>query len=149
MSNFNAIYKGFINDKNTIQPEQMVKGKFYLIKKYEYVDGDKKNFTETTAPIVFVLYVSKTKDIIHAVKVTNINPNVVKKLFGKLIDDKTEKLKLKGGASQVYEKVVSKMPNITNESYRTYKMSGIKKVILLEMDITQLVPKNKIKKDKK
>ena len=149
MSNFNAIYKEFINDKNAIKPEQMAKGKFYLIKQYEYIDGDKKNFSDTTSPIIFVLYVSKPKDIVHAVKVSNINPNVVKKLFGKLIDEKTEKIKLKGGPSQVYEKVVGKMPSISNDSYRTYKLSGIKKVVLLEMDVAGLVPKNKLKKDKK
>ena len=145
MSNFNPIYSKFIDDKNAVKPEAIAKGKFYLIKQYEYADGQKENYTNTTAPIIYVLYASVSKDVVHAIKVSNINPNTIKSMFGKMYDNKTENLKLKGGSRQAYNKVISKSPKITNEAYRTYNLSGIKKVILLDMDVTKLVPKNKIK----
>ena len=143
MSNFNPIYRKFIDDRNTVVPNKMTRGKFYLIKEYDYVDGDSKKFTETTAPIVFTLFVSASKDIMHCVKVSNINPNVIKRFFGKFINEKTERLQMRGNAQQIYEKVVSKVPIITSEAYRTYKISGLKKVVELNMDVNQITPKNK------
>jgi hypothetical protein len=147
MNNFNPIYNKFIDDKNAIKPELMAKGKFYLIKQYAYVDGDKTNYSLNNGPIIFTLYVSKAKDIVHAVKVSNINPNTVKKMFGKLVNTKTDTIQLKGGSRKVYENVVSSIPKITNESYRTYKLSGIKKVLSLDMDITNIIPKTRNKKE--
>lgn len=143
MSNYNPIYRKFIDDRNVVVPEKMVRGKFYLIKEYLYVDGDKKRFTETTAPIVFTLFVSKAKDIIHCVKVSGVNPNVIKRFFGKFVNEDTEKLQMRGNAKAIYEKVVSKVPAITSESYRTYKISGLSKVVELTMDVNEITPKNK------
>lgn len=143
MSNFNPIYRKFIDDRNTISSNKMSRGKFYLIKEYEYVDGEKGKFNETTAPIVFTLFVSKSKDIIHCIKVSNVNPNLIKKFFGKFVNENTEKLQLKGNAKDIYSKTISKMPMVTNDSYRTYKMSGLIKVIELNMDVNQITPKNK------
>jgi hypothetical protein len=121
----------------------MTRGKFYLIKEYEYVDGVKGKFTETNAPIIYTLFVSVAKDIIHCVKVSNVNPNIIKKFFDKFINEETEKLQMKGGAKNIYANIVSKVPVITSEAYRTYKISGLTKVIELNMDINQLTPKNK------
>jgi hypothetical protein len=142
MSNYNPIYSKFIDDKNSITSDKMVRGKFYLIKEYIYADGRKEKFTETTAPIIFVLYTSKGKDILHAVKVSNVNPNAIKRFFGKFVNEETEKLQMRGNAKQIYEKVVSKAPIITSQAYRTYNISGIKKVIELNMDVNQITPKN-------
>jgi hypothetical protein len=142
MSNFNPIYRKFIDDRNIVKPAQISRGKFYLIKEYTYVDGGKGKFQETTAPIIFVLFVSRPKDILHAVKVSNVNPNTIKRFFGKFVNEETEKLQMRGGAKQIYEKVVSKAPIITNEAYRTYKLSGLQKVIELTMDVNELTPKN-------
>jgi hypothetical protein len=121
----------------------MTRGKFYLIKEYEYVDGVKGKFTETNAPIIYTLFVSVAKNIIHCVKVSNVNPNLIKKFFDKFINEETEKLQMKGGAKNIYANIVSKVPVITSEAYRTYKISGLTKVIELNMDINQLTPKNK------
>jgi hypothetical protein len=142
MSNYNPIYSQFIDDRNTITSDKMTRGKFYLIKEYIYADGRKERFTETTAPIIFVLYTSKAKDIIHAVKVSNVNPNAIKRFFGKFVNEKTEKLQMRGNAQQIYEKVVSKVPIITKEAYRTYNISGITKLIELTMDVNEITPKN-------
>ena len=142
MGNFNPIYRKFIDDRNAIKSINMVRGKFYLIQEYIYADGTKERFSETSAPIIFVLFTSKSKDIVHAVKVTNINPNLIKKFFAKFIHKETEKLALKGSSKAIYEKIVSKVPIITSEAYRTYIMSGITKVIELKMDVNELTPKN-------
>jgi|LakMenEpi03Aug12_release.lakeMendotaPanAssembly.Ray.scaffolds.fasta_scaffold525091_1 hypothetical protein len=142
MSNYNPIYRKFIDDKKFISPLKMVRAKFYLIKEYEYVDGTKGRFTETTAPIIYTLFVSKAKDIVHAVKVSGINPNLIKRFFGKFVNEDEEKLEMKGGAKKFYSGVVSKVPIITNEAYRTYKISGFGKVIELNMDVNELTPKH-------
>ncbi len=142
MSNYNPIYRKFIDDRKYIAPQRMVRAKFYLIKEYEYVDGTKGRFTETTAPIIYTLFVSKAKDIVHAVKVSNVNPNLIRRFFGKFVNEDTERLEMKGGAKKFYEQVVAKVPIITNDSYRTYKISGFGKVIELNMDVNELTPKN-------
>jgi len=142
MSNYNPIYRKFIDDKKFISPLKMVRAKFYLIKEYEYVDGTKGKFTETTAPIIYTLFVSKAKDIVHAVKVSGINPNLIKRFFGKFVNEEEEKLEMKGGAKKFYSGVVSKVPIITSEAYRTYKISGFGKVIELNMDVNELTPRH-------
>jgi hypothetical protein len=139
--NYNPIYRKSIDDKNIVVPTRMTRGRFYLIKEYIYVDGVKGRFTETTAPIIYTLFVSQAKDIIHCVKVSNVNPNLIKKFFGKFVNEDTEKLQMRGGAKKFYETVVAKVPIITNDAYRTYKISGLQKVIELTMDVNDLTPK--------
>jgi hypothetical protein len=70
-----------------------------------------------------------------------VNPNLIKKFFGKFVNEDTEKLQMRGGAKKIYEQVVSKVPIITNDAYRTYKISGLVKVISLDMDVNELTPK--------
>ena len=142
MQSYNPLYRRFVDSRNQISPNQMVRAKFYLIKQYEYVDGTKGSYTETTAPIIYTLFVSKAKDIVHAVKVSNVNPELIKRFFGKFINEETEKLQMKGGAKAFYEKVVMKVPIITNDAYRTYKLSGLGKIIELDMDINSLTPRH-------
>jgi len=140
--NYNPIYRKSIDDRNVVAPNKMTRGKFYLIKEYDYVDGTTGKFTETTAPIIYTLFVSQGKDILHCVKVSNVNPNLIKKFFGKFVNENTEKLQMRGGAKKFYENVVAKVPIITNDAYRTYKISGLQKVIELTMDVNELTPKN-------
>jgi hypothetical protein len=140
MINYNPIYRKFIDDKNTIASTQMVRAKFYLIKGYEYVDGTKGRYSETTAPIIYTLFVSKSKDIVHCIKVSNIRPDLIKRFFGKFVNEENETLEMKGGAKAFYQKVVSKVPIITNDAYRTYKLSGLSKIVELNMDVDKLTP---------
>jgi len=142
MSNYNPIYRKFIDERKYVSATKMVRAKFYLIKEYEYVDGTKGRYTETNAPIIYTLFVSKAKDVVHAVKVSNVNPNLIKRFFGKFVNEDTERLEMRGGAKKFYSSVVAKVPVITNDSYRTYKISGFGKVIELDMDVNQLTPKN-------
>ena len=141
MQSYNPIYRKFIDGKNKISPKQVSKGHFYLIKEYEYVDGTKGTYTESNAPIIYTLFVSTVKDIVHAVKVSNVNPAVIKLFFGKFVNEEHDELKMKGGAKTFYEKVVSKVPVVTNKSYRTYKLSGFANIIKLDMDIGKITPR--------
>ena len=143
MQTYNPLYRRFVDSRNQISPNQMVRAKFYLIKEYEYVDGTKGKFTETTAPILYTLFVSRGKDLVHAIKVSNVNPELIKRFFGKFVNEDTERLEMKGGAKAFYEKVVSKVPIITNDAYRTYKLSGFGKIIELNMDVNSITPRNK------
>ena len=143
MSNYNPIYRRFIDDRNNITPNKITRGRFYLIKEYEYVDGTRGKYTETNAPIIYTLFASVSKDIVHAVKVSNVNPNLIKRFFGKFINEDTELLEMKGGAKKFYSSVVARVPVISKDAYRTYKLSGFGKVIELDMDVNQLTPKNK------
>ena len=140
--NYNPIYRKSIDDRNVVAPNKMTRGRFYLIKEYIYVDGVKGRFTETTAPIIYTLFVSQSKDILHCVKVSNVNPNLIKKFFGKFVNEETERLQMRGGAKKFYENVVAKVPIITNDAYRTYKLSGLQKVVELTMDVNEITPKN-------
>jgi len=140
--NYNPIYRKSIDDRNVVAANKMTRGRFYLIKEYIYVDGVKGRFTETTAPIIYTLFVSQSKDILHCVKVSNVNPNLIKKFFGKFVNEETERLQMRGGAKKFYENVVAKVPIITNDAYRTYKLSGLQKVVELTMDVNEITPKN-------
>lgn len=143
--NYSPIYKKFIDDKNAISANRIQRNKFYLIKEYTYVDGEKSNYTSIDAPIVYTLFVSKSKDILHCVKVSNVNPNIIKKFFGKFINENGDKLIVKGKATKVYQNTVKKFPGITSDAYRTYKLTGIKKILSLEMDLEKITPKKPIK----
>ena len=50
---------------------------------------------------------------------------------------------MRGGAKKFYENIVAKVPIITNDAYRTYKLSGFGRIIALEMDETHITPKQK------
>jgi len=143
MQNYNPIYRKFVDEKKVILGNKMTRGRFYLIKEYHYVDGTKGRFTETTGGIIFTLYVSQAKDIVHCVKVSNVNPNTIKRFFGKFINEDTEELQMRGSAKNIYNQIVSKVPIITNAAYRTYKMSGLVKVLELAMDVNEITPKSK------
>ena len=143
MQTYNPIYRKFIDDRNVVMPNRMVRNAFYLIKEYEYVDGTKGKYNQMNAPIIFTLFVSQVKDIVHAVKVSNVRPDLIQKFFGKFANEKTEELEMKGGAKAFYERVVSKVPIIKNDSYRTYKLSGLGNIIELNMDIDKLTPQTK------
>lgn len=140
MKTYNRIYSKFIDNKSIITPNQMVRGNFYLIKEYEYVDGTKGKYTETTAPILYTLFVSRSKDIVHAVKVTNVRPDLIKRFFGKFVNEDEDALEMTGGAKKFYQSVVSKVPVITNDAYRTYKLSGLGGIIKLNMDVSSITP---------
>jgi len=143
MPNYNPQYRKFIDDKNRISSQKMLRGRFYQIKEYDYVDGKNITYTENKSPIIYTLFVSKSQDIVHCVKVSDINPKLIKRFFGKFVNEETEKIEMKGNSKSLYQSIVSKIPMIKNEAYRTYKLSGIEKVLELNIDATEITPKNK------
>ena len=97
-------------------------------------------FNQTDAPIIFTLFVSMPKNIVHAVKVTNIRPDLIKKFFGKFVNEENDLLEIKGGSKQVYQNIVSKVPIVTDEAYRTYLLDGLEDIVELDFDITGVTP---------
>jgi hypothetical protein len=136
-------YKKLIEESKMITKTQMERGKFYAIKEYTDVDGINHKYSPNDMPIVFTLFVSRPKDIVHCVKVTDMDIKFTKKLLGKLTNKKTETLDLKKENPRVlYKTKVKKIGMVRNNTYRTYKLSGIDKVMLLDMELTELVPSN-------
>ena len=133
--NYNPRYVSHIVSKKKVPPITMVKSTFYQISQYEDVHGVKETYNTTTAPIIFTLFVSKSKDIVHCVKLSSINPSLLKRLLSKFSNKETHEIELSGTARKTYESVVSKFPAIVDGGYRTYKLSGIDKVFELNMDI--------------
>ncbi len=85
MAAYNHIYRKYIDKGNkSVTPERMRRGKFYMIMQYEYVDGTKGSYSIGDGPIIYTLFVSKAKDVVHAVKVSNVNPTLIKRFFGKM-----------------------------------------------------------------
>jgi len=135
-------YKKLIEESKVITSTQMQKMRYYAIKEYVDVDGIEHIYKPNDMPIVFVLWVSRPKDVIHCFKVTEIHPRFTQRFMGRLVNKKTEELPIKENPRVLYKNKVKKMGIIKNEAYRTYKLSGIKRVMLLDMDLEELVPPN-------
>jgi hypothetical protein len=142
------IYQRYVKSKKRVTDalRTMERGNFYQLLEYDYVDvEDSKTWSTSTAPIIYVLYVSSKEDLVHAIKLSDINPLTVKRLFGKLVDEADGELDLGRKASSAYENKIKNMKFFSKNFYRTYKLSGIRRVSSLDMDITNLVPKTKLK----
>ena len=126
-------YVRFITDSKGIPANTMVKSKFYQITQYLTVDGVMESFGHASAPILFTLFVSKAKDIVHCIKLGEISPSTLKRLMSKLNNEKTGLIELKGAAKKTYTEKISSFHGIKDHAYRTYKLSGLKKVTELEM----------------
>lgn len=137
------VYKKYIENKNKILPKEILRNNFYLLKEYTYVDGTKESFNSNTSPIIFTLFVSKSKDIVHCVKVSDISPTLAKRFFSKFLNENTGEIEMKGRSSAIYSAKVNKFPKITSENYRTYKLSGIGNIFLLDVNTEQITPKIK------
>ena len=136
-------YKRYIDSKQKVSASKMVAGTFYIVKEYTYVDGNSVSYKSSDVPIIFTLFVSKSKDIVHAVKVSTINPKLVKKFFDKMVDKDTELIEMKGGAKGYFDKYVKKVPIVSRDSYRTYKLSGLDSVFELSVDVNEMTSKSK------
>jgi len=133
--NYNARYLSHIVSKQKVPSVTMVKSTFYQISQYENVDGIKETYGTMDAPLIFTLFVSKSKDIVHCIKLSAINPSLLKRVLHKLTNDATHEIELSGTARKTYETVISKFPTVVDGAYRTYKLSGIDKAFELNMNI--------------
>ena len=132
---YNIMYIKHILDEQRVPPNSMVKSKFYSIQGYTDVEGIKHLDGKREAPVVFTLFVSKSKDIVHCIKISEINPSILKRFFKRLTNFDTREIELAGTAKKTYQSVVTKFPGINEGAYRTYKLSGINKVIEINMDV--------------
>ncbi len=133
--NFNTAYLNEVLDSKRVPSVTMVKGKFYSLLHYVSVGGEKKVSAKRDAALIFTLFVSKSKDIVHCIKVSNVSPSIIKRFFGRLVNLDTREIELSGTARKTYQTVVSKFPGIQDGAYRTYKLSGIKNVQELSMNV--------------
>jgi predicted polyphosphate/ATP-dependent NAD kinase len=129
------MYIKHILGEQRVPPASMVKSKFYSIQSYTAVDGNKYVDGKRDAPVVFTLFVSKSRDIVHCIKITEVNPSILKRFFKRLTNFDTREIELAGTAKKTYQSVVSKFPGINEGAYRTYKLSGINKVVEVNMDV--------------
>ena len=102
MKNHALQYKKYINDKKKISFLDVKRGHFYLIKEYINIHKERIKYTESEAPIVFALFVSKIKDELHAIKVSDISINKVKRLFENLYNDTSGEIEIKGSSKKIY-----------------------------------------------
>jgi hypothetical protein len=145
---YSKIYQRYVKSKTRVSDalRTMERGNFYQLLEYDYIDvEDSKTWSASTAPIIYVLYVSAKDDLVHAIKLSDINPVTVKRLFGKLVDEADGELDLGKKASSAYENKIKNMKFFSKNFYRTYKLSGIRRLSSLDMDIANLVPKAKLK----
>jgi hypothetical protein len=143
IKNYFSTYKKHIDDRKKIPASKMKSGTFYIVKEYTYVDGNNKTYSAAETPIIYTLYVSKTKDVVHAVKVTTVNPQIIKRFFDKMVNEDTELIQMKGKSSNYFDKYVKKIPVVSRDSYRTYKLSGLDTVFELDMDVNEMTSKSK------
>ena len=133
--NFNTGYLNEVLDSHRVPAATMVKGKFYALLHYVSVGGDKAVTSKSDSPLIFTLFVSKSKDMVHCIKVSNVSPSIIKRFFKRLVNLDTREIELSGTARRTYQTVVSKFPGIQDGAYRTYKLSGIKNVQELTMNV--------------
>jgi hypothetical protein len=139
--NFNSMYLTNVLDSQRVPAATMVKGKFYSLLNYVTVEGVKKTYSKTSSSIIFTLFVSKQKDMVHCIKVSNVSPSLIKKFFSKLVNADTREIELSGTAKKTYSSIVSKFPGIQDGAYRTYKLTGIKNVYELNMKMEAITYK--------
>ena len=149
---YSKVYQRYVKSKSKVtDPSKGVeRGGFYQLVEYDYVEEeDSKTWSASRAPIIYVLYVSGKNDLLHCVKLSDINPLTVKRLFGKLVDEADAELDIGKNAKSFYENKLKNMKFFSKNFYRTYKVSGIRRIIELDMDTTKLVPLSKMKQIRK
>lgn len=145
---YSKVYQRYVKSKTKVTDalRTLEKGNFYQLLEYDYVDvEDSKTWSSGNSPIIYVLFVSGKYDLVHAIKLSDINPLTVKRLFGKLVDEAETELDIGKNAKSFYDNKLKSMKFFSKNFYRTYKLSGIRRLVALDMDVTKLVPASKQK----
>lgn len=122
---------------------EMFRSAFYRLRKYTDASGRDKTYPVPFAPIIFTLWVSRKHDEVHAIKISEIRPELIRKFFGRFVNKKVGAIDMVGNAKNLYKSKVRTAPVIRNNAYRSYKLSSIKQIFELTMDLSKLTPKNK------
>lgn len=122
---------------------EMFKSAFYRLRKYTDASGRDRTYPVPLAPIIFTLWVSRKHDEVHAIKVSEIRPELIRKFFGRFVNKKIGAIDMVGNAKNLYKSKVKTAPMIRQNAYRSYKLSNIKQIFELTMDLSKLTPKNK------
>jgi len=147
-TNYTKVYQRYVKGRKRMGDpnKNMERGGFYQLVEYDYVDEeDSKTWSAISSPIIFILYVSGKEDLVHCIKISSINPQTIKRLFTQLIDEKEGELDLGKNPKAFYDTKMKHMKFFAKNFYRTYKTSGIRRFIKLDMDIEYLIPKSKQK----
>ena len=145
---YSKVYQRYVKSKTKITDASRTveRGGFYQLVEYDYVDTeDSKTWGPSKSPIIYVLYASSKNDLLHCIKISDINPLTVKRLFGKLVDDADAELDMGKNPKAFYDNKLKSMKFFSKNFYRTYKLSGIRRILELDMDTTKLVPLSKMK----
>jgi len=110
--NYNIMYVKHILGEKRVPAVSMVKSKFYSIQAYTDVSGNKNTDSKRDSALIFSLFVSKTKDVVHCIKISEVNPTILKRFFKRLTNLDTREIELSGTAKKTYQSVVSKFPGI-------------------------------------
>lgn len=143
--NYIKTYRSFVDSKKSISPKAIERGKFYFLKEYQYVNKSQEVESDGIPPIIFTLFVSVPKNVVHAIKISDINPITAKKFFSKLFNEQTGDIEVEGSSRKLYSQIVKKVPIISRDSYRTYRLSNIIKLFVLDMEEEKLLPKSQLK----
>ena len=146
-TNYTKVYQRYVRGRKRMGDplKNLERGGFYQLVEYDYVDEeDSKTWSVATSPIIYILYVSGKEDLVHCIKLSNINPLTVKQLFKQLVDELDAEIDPGKNARSFYNNKMKNMSFFAKNFYRTYKLSGILRCVSLDMDTTKLIPKSMV-----
>jgi hypothetical protein len=160
-------YNKFFINETPVTKNQLVPRNIYKIITYEYVDGKIKTLSGTKTSIIFLLGIAPDKKLL-CIKITQVRPEKffqwLKRNFkstirasdidGALLESKIDTLLLTD--NRIGTRTFSAVKNdslykMAPGSYRTYLISGIKRISLMKLDgeyLKKLLNKKDIKQDK-
>jgi hypothetical protein len=160
-------YNKFFIQETNVAKNQLIPRNIYKIITYEYADGKVKTLSGTKTSIVFLLGITPDKKLL-CIKITQVRPEKffqwLKKNFKRTVkasdidsaitESKIDTLLLRD--NRVGTKTFSAVKNdslykMAPGSYRTYLISGIKRISLMKLDgeyLKKLLNKKDIEQDK-
>lgn len=143
-------YNKFFIQETNVAKNQLVPRNIYKIVSYEYADGTLKTLTGTKTSIVFLLGITPDKKLL-CIKITQVRPDKffswLKKNFKRtvkatdidnaLVESKLDTLLVRD--NRVGTKTFSAVKNdalykMAPGSYRTYLLSGVKRISIMKLD---------------
>ena len=163
MNNLYYYIPYFYLERNTTK-NQIKNGGFYRLYGYDYVDGTKKAYGASQTPLLLVLGFNRGDKLMHCIKLNSIPLRVFSQLMQKIQDplyvvsllqdiqdtntlisekneyDKNAKpIKIDATGQAFYQKQVKNNVLLkTYDCYRTYKITGLKRVGEIYFNVEKL-----------